>query len=158
MEISESKQKNFEKTEKNEGNIEIKQKETITKGICSIVIESKEGKIIGKGMFLSFPKDLELLYCLKTNEHLINNKSINNNQIIYITLEDDKKTIIKLEKNKRYIESFKCKEFDIIAIEILDEDNISKDYFLNPELAITINNQLINNEINKSKYNIEEKN
>ena len=91
MEICKSEQKNLENSEKNEGNIEIKQKETITKGICSL--ESKEGKIIGKGMFLSFPKDLKLFYCLKNNEHLINNESINNYQIFYITLEDDKKNL-----------------------------------------------------------------
>jgi hypothetical protein len=56
----------------------------LSKKICRIVIESKGEKIEGTGFFLAFPIDLELFYCLMTNEHIISNESINNNNIIFI--------------------------------------------------------------------------
>ena len=42
-------------------------------------------------------------------------------------------------------------------VEILDEDNITKKSFLEPELDIPINNKLINNEIYILQYIIKEK-
>ena len=39
----------------------------------------------------------------------------------------------------------------------MDEDNISKEYYLFPELNISINNNLIKNEIYIPQYIIEEK-
>ena len=48
---------------------------------------------------------------------------------------------IKLGNKKRYIKSFTDIGLDIIAIEILDEDNISKGYYLFPEIEYIINNR-----------------
>ena len=49
--------------------------------------------------------------------------------------------IIKLEKKKRYVKSFK----DSIVVEILEEDYISKDYFLYFDISnIITNDKLIN--------------
>ena len=119
----------------------------LSKEICRIVIETQKGRQIGTGFILAFPIDLEWFYCLVTNDHVINNESIIENQIIYITYEEYKTASIKLDKNKRYIKSFIDKELDITVIEILDEDNINKKYYLYPELNIPINNELINKEI-----------
>ena len=100
----------------------------LSKEIFSIKVETKRGRKIGNGFILSFPIDLEWFNCLLTNDHIINNESINNNNIVNIFYE--KEVNIKLDKNKRYIKSFKDKGLDITVLEILDEDNISKKYYL----------------------------
>ena len=48
------------------------------------MLETKKGSETSSGFILSFPIDLEVINCLITNDQTINNKSINNNQIIYI--------------------------------------------------------------------------
>ena len=106
----------------------------LSKEICRIVIENHKGRQIGTGFILAFPIDLEWFYCLVTNDHVINNVSINNNNIVNISYE--KEVNIKLDKNKRYIKSFIDKELDITVIEILDEDDMSKKYYLLAELNI----------------------
>ena len=122
----------------------------LSKEICRIVIENHKGRQIGTGFILAFPIDLEWFYCLVTNDHVINNESINNKNIVNISYE--KELCIKLDENKRYIKSFIDKELDITVIEILDEDNINKKYYLLPELNIPINNELINKEIYIPQY------
>ena len=114
----------------------------LSKEIFSIKVETKRGRKIGNGFILSFPIDLEWFNCLLTNDHIINNESINNNNIVNISDAN-----IKLDKNKRYIKNFKDQRLDITVVEILNEDNISKEYYLEPELDIPLNNKLINNEI-----------
>ena len=122
----------------------------LSKKICRIVIETKKGRQIGTGLILAFPIDLEWFYCLITNDHIINNESINNNNIINISYE--KEVNIKLDKNKRYIKSYRDKNLDITVVQILEDDNISKECFLLPELDIKINNGLINNDIYIPQY------
>ena len=126
----------------------------ISKSICKIKIEIKSETIIGKGFLLKFYIDQELFYCLISNEHIIKNEIIkNNNIIIYIFYDNENKCAnIKLGNKKRYIKSFIDKELDITVVEILDEDNISKDYFLFPETEAMINNRLINNNIYIPQY------
>ena len=72
-----------------------------------IVIETEKGRKNGTGFILAFPIDIEGFYCLITNDHIINDESINNNRIIYISYEEYKTASIKLDRNKRYIKSFK---------------------------------------------------
>ena len=122
----------------------------LSQKICKIVIETQKGRQIGTGFILAFPIDLEWFYCLITNDHVINNESINNNDVVNISYE--KEVNIKLDKNKRYIKSFIDKKLDITVIEILDEDNISKKYYLYPELNTPINNELIKKEIYIPQY------
>ena len=128
--------------------------------ICRISLESHGQKIIGTGFILGFMIDLEGFICLMTNAHVINNESVNNNNIIDITFEafeGIKTEKIKLDRNVRYIHCFRNEGFDITVVEILDEDNISKRSFLEPKLDISIDNSLINNEIYYPQYITEEK-
>ena len=67
----------------------------LSKEICRIVMGTQNGKKIGTGFFLYFPIDLEFFYCLITNDHIIDNESINNNQIIYLTYDEYKVANIK---------------------------------------------------------------
>ena len=128
----------------------------LPKEICKIELETKKGSETSSGFILSFPIDLELINCLITNDQTINNETINNNKIMNIIYEKNKFANIKLDKNKRYIRNFKDIKIDVTVVEILNGDNISKEYFLQPELDIPINNELINKEIYIPQY-IEEK-
>ena len=119
----------------------------LSKKICKIVIEEESVRKTGTGFILAFLIDLKWFVCLMTNDHIISNESINNKKIIYLSYEEYKTASIKLDKNKRYIKSFKDKNLDITVVQLLDEDNISKYYFLEPELDIPLNNNLINKEI-----------
>ena len=98
----------------------------VSKSICKIRIETKSENIIGTGFLLKFYIDQEMFYCLISNEHVIKNEIIkNNNIIIYIFYDNELKCAnIKLGNKKRYIKSFIDNELDISVVEILDEDNI----------------------------------
>ena len=126
----------------------------ISKSICKIKIETILGIILGTGFLLKFKIEQELFYCLITNENVIKKYIIqNNNNIIYIIYDNEFKCAkIKLGSSQRYIKSFTDIHLDITVVEILDEDNISKDYFLFPENETIINNRLINNMIYIPQY------
>ena len=62
----------------------------LSKKICRIVVEIPGGKNIGTGFILAFTINSELFYGLITNNHVIKDESINNNQIIYISYEEYK--------------------------------------------------------------------
>ena len=75
---------------------------------------------------------------------------------IYISYDNEfKSTTIDLNNNKRYMKSFKDIGFDITIVEISKEDNISKVFYLNPEVEIMLNNELINNKIYILQYPID---
>ena len=126
----------------------------ISKSICKIKIENNLKTIIGTGFLLKFFIFQEIFYCLISNEHVIKKNIIqNNNIIIYIFYDNEFKCAnIKLGSNKRYIKSFIDIELDITVVEILDEVNISKDYFLVPETENMINYRLIKNWIYIPQY------
>ena len=79
-----------------------------------------------------------------SNEHVINEDMIQNEKTIYIYYDNEfKLSVIKLDKKERYIKSFKDISLDVTVVEILDKDNISKDFFLVPESSAK-NDDLIN--------------
>ena len=123
----------------------------VSKSICKIRIETSLETKLGKGFLLRFPIDQEAFYCFVSNEHVISKDIINNEDYIYISYDSEFKSAkIKLDKNKRYIKSFK--DIDISIVEIIEEDNIFRDYFLFPELEERINNGLININIYIPQY------
>ena len=119
----------------------------VSKSICKIKIDNYLQKISASGFLLKFYIDQELFYCLMSNEHVITEDIINRNSIIYIYYEAETKSAnIKLDKNERYMKTFKDIDLDITIVEILEKDGISKDYFLFPGPEIE-NNKLINRNI-----------
>ena len=121
----------------------------VSKSICKIKIDNSTGT----GFLLKIPIDQEKFYCLISNEHVINTNLIKDKRTINISYENEFRTAqIKLEENKRYIKTFKDIKLDIAIVEILDEDNISKDYFLIPELEERINEDLVNSQIYIPQY------
>ena len=117
----------------------------ISKSICKIKIKTNYETILGIGCLLKFWIYQELHYFLISNEHTIKKDIINNNSIISLYFNGELITSNLLNK-KRYIKSFIDNGLDISIIEIINEDNISKDYFLWDEDE-TDNNRLINSEI-----------
>ena len=108
--------------------------------ICKIY---KKNGINGTGFFckIPFPGQLNLLPVLITNRHILDNKDLEINKIIEITINDDKeKRIIKID-NSRII--FISQKLDVIFIEI--KESIDKIYnFLN-----------IDDDINNDEYILE---
>ena len=117
-----------------------------SKSVCKISIEMREGnKLVtkyGTGFLLKFDIDQEMFYCLMSNEHVINKNIINNNNNI-MTLNYDsgfKSINLKLDEKERYIKSYIEKGLDITVVQIIEKDNINRDYFLFPEKEIKNNN------------------
>ena len=120
----------------------------VSKSICKLKVKTNIETIIGTGFLLNLHIDQERFYFLISNEHVITKDIIKDNNIIDISYDSEfRKVNIKLNENERYIKTFKDIVLDITIIEILNEDNISKDYILSPEKRERINNNLINNQI-----------
>ena len=124
----------------------------VSKSICKLKIETNSKTIIGTGFLLNFGIDQERFCCLMSNDHIIEQEMINNKNNINISYDNEFKIInIKLDTSKRYIKSFIEEGLDITVVEILEEDNIYRDYFLWNEDE-TDNNRIINNEIYIPQY------
>ena len=124
----------------------------VSKSICKIIIRTKGKETNGTGFLLKFWILEDYFYCLMSNEHVIKEDFINNNNIINISYDSEfKHRDIKLDEKKRYMKSFKKNGLDITVVEIIEKDNISKDYFLIPEMDIN-NKRLINSQIYVPQY------
>ena len=126
----------------------------VSKSICKIKIETGLGNKFGTGFLFKFNIDQETFYCLLSNEHVLTNDIIINNMRIYIYYDSEYRVAnITLNKNERYIRSFIDMGLDITVVEILEKDNISKEYYLSNYLLDTINyNDLIKNNIYIPQY------
>ena len=93
-----------------------------------------------------------MFYCVMSNMHVIDKDIINNNNSIDIYYDTGFKiSNLKLDekdypKKERYFKNFKEIGLDITVVEIIEKDNIHRDYFLFPVPEV-INNNLINSEI-----------
>jgi hypothetical protein len=152
----------------------------INLSLCKLIISDKSAH----GFFIKFDKGNIPFYCLITNEFIKKENIISNEiEIIFgqeskiIKINDKEKSIqnfqiinninlIDLIEKERYIFNYSFLGGEITVIEILNKDNINKDYFLalNYEFIDNCNNlinktidypQIINeNEINYSKSEI----
>ena len=125
----------------------------VAKSICKIKIKRGDEIIKGTGFLLVFWMDQERFFGLVSNEHIIKEQFLNDNININILYDNEFKSFeINLNNKKRYMKSFKDINLDITVVELLGEDNISKDYYLYPEREERINNELINNSIYIPQY------
>ena len=75
-----------------------------------------------------------------TNEHVIDKDIINNHNNIDIYYDSEFKVAnVKLDEKERYIKSFRDIGLDITVVEIIEKNNIYRDYFLFPEAYIANN-------------------
>ena len=125
----------------------------VSRSICKIKIDTPLGTKYGTGFLLRFYIEQETFYCLVSNEHVISKDIINNQSNIKVSYDSEFKSVnIKLDQNKRYIRSFIDKGLDITVVEIIEEDDIYRDYFLYSEPEVRINKDLINKEIYIPQY------
>jgi len=115
--------------------IDIEKKKLILFQMKNCICKVKNNEKVGTGFFCKIPilGENNLLYFLITNNHLLNEKDIENNKIINLNIYDGKQNInkeIKIdESRKKYTYLNNEKEIDITIIEIKpDIDEIY--YFL----------------------------
>ena len=109
--------------------------------ICKIIIPDKDQVKIGIGFLIKLFRNDIPFFCLMTNEHFINRELIEANKEIEINYSNGtKKKKIILNEYERYIGEYNNIDLDISIVEILDKDNINKDYFLLPNLDLDYKN------------------
>ena len=110
--------------------------------VCKITFMDGLDMIFGTGFFIKFKRDKtdnKYQYFLMTCEHVIKKEIIDLNNVdlnIFYHYESIHK-IIKLNKYERFIKEYKTNyNIDITIIQIMQEDNISWVYFLEPDYNI----------------------
>ena len=113
----------------------------VAKSICKIFLEGKNGS----GFFIKFDMGKDEFQCLMSNEHVIDINSIEQRKTITVKYDFSEKTLkITLNPRLRYIKSFQQEDeleqasknqlnIDATIVQILPEDNVSNDYFLELE-------------------------
>ena len=103
----------------------------INKSICNIVI----AKAMGKGYLIKLQKKENPFYCLISSENVIKEKMVDLKRNITIFYNNEKEKIeITLDKDERFIRSYKYLKINLIVVQILPKDNIGEEYFLLPNL------------------------
>ena len=119
----------------------------VSKSVCKIKIGKKSESVFGSGFLLRYLINEKYFYCLMSNEHIITKDLIKNSGIIIVSYNNENKIFeIELNEKERFIRDFKDIQLDITVVEILEKDDIYKDYFLFPELDY-IGDELINRQI-----------
>ena len=116
-----------------------------SKSLCKILMNNK----ISSGFLIKFFRGSESFFCLTTNEHSITKTMVNQREKISFYFDNEAETReIILDPNERYIKDFRDIDLDVIVIEILPKENISKEYFLLTNLNyLNEPNELINQDI-----------
>jgi len=111
--------------------------EKLYNSIVKINVDLNENDIkVGTGFFISPVINKKIRYFLMTCQHVIKEEFVKKKKKIrlyYGKIKEEKKFEIELDRNKRYIKCFQ-KPLDVTVVEILDQDNIQKDKFLEPDL------------------------
>ena len=127
-----------------------------SKSLCKIKIEKSSIKFLG--FLFKFNLGLEICYYLVINEDIISSNRIKTNDLINISYDNELKNLnIIFDIKKRIIKSFTDLGFRITIIEILNEDNISHEYFLPVTSEAALHNRLINEVIYIPQYSDENK-
>jgi len=94
----------------------------LNKKVCKIITEKDKGS--GFFIRIPFPDKFHLLPVLITNNHILEEKDLSINNIIRLTLNDDKEErYLKIDKSRK---TFTDKELDVTIIQIKpDEDEIN---------------------------------
>ena len=116
-----------------------------SKSLCKIVYKNNEFC----GFFVKLKKNENDFFCLLTSIKAIKNEMIYKKNSIDIFYDKNSiKKEIELNCEKRYMKDFSEFEIGVISVEILPEDNIEKNYFLESDLNNIIDlNSLINSNI-----------
>lgn len=103
----------------------------VCRSICKIIIGAK----VASGFLIKLHKKDEPFYCLMTNNHVITNEMIEEQEEIEIFYDNQRRRCkIILNKGERFIRDYMFLNIDAIVIEILNNDNINDFFFLLPNL------------------------
>ncbi len=106
----------------------------IVKSICKI--ETNSGN--ASGFLIKFPPKYSPFYCLMSNEHVIEKEMIKNKAKIKIHFDNRNQSREINLTNNRIIKEFTnendINSIDATVVQILPSDEISKEYFLEPNL------------------------
>ena len=109
------------------------------KSTVKIIIKVGLKVEMASGFFILLEKNNKPFNCLMTNEHVITKEMIESQKYIEVYYDNQhKKLNIKLDRAKRCIKEFRYLKLDISIVEILQEDNVSADFFLLPNLDYTM--------------------
>ncbi|MCQ2819819.1 MAG: BspA family leucine-rich repeat surface protein, partial [archaeon] len=97
--------------------------------VCEVKLKNKKSN----GTFVNIPIGECPLKFLLTDGDLINEEAVNENSEIELNLNEGKKVKIKLDDLKREIYQMNFKKDNLTAIEILKEDNLEDDLFLDTD-------------------------
>ena len=101
--------------------------------VCPSVCKIRYLKTKGTGFLIKLNANNHSFFCLMTNEHIIKKEVINRKEEIELLYDnEDKSSKIMLDKNERFIKTFKFLNIDCTIVEILQKDGIDKKYFLSP--------------------------
>ena len=100
-----------------------------TKSICQLDF----GQKLASGFLIKMKKGNEPFYCLMSCEHIIN-KNLKNKDSFIIYYNKGKIFFKISKKDRRFRKDFRYLDMCIIVIEILTEDNIEEEFFLNATL------------------------
>ena len=115
---------------------------TIFKSLCKI----EYGNSISSGFLIKLFKRTKDFFCLMTNEHVITKEMIKQRRTITLCYDSEAKIKeIDLFPDERFIKDFTDINMDIVVIEIIPKDEISKDYFLIPPIDYMYNYHLLKN-------------
>ena len=99
--------------------------------VCKIITKLSDGT----GFLIQLNINNNKLFCLMTNEHVIQREMVANKENVEIKYDYESKGIkINLDNTKRLIKDFQEINIDAIIVEILPKDNIEENYFLSPEI------------------------
>ena len=131
--------KNEERIDEGTINVSLIQERVSNKLFNSIVrtdFEVDNKKFIGTGFFIKFSLKNKIKHFLMACHDIIQEKFVIEKRFItlyYGKYNEKEKFEIKLDRDNRYIKCFD-KPVEITLIEILEEDNIKEDKFLEPDL------------------------
>ena len=134
---SKTKERINEVKTNHEAHISERSTEKLFNSIVRISFSLDEEDFIGTGFFMKFNLKNEMKYFLITCQHVIKEIYVDKKLIIstyYGKVNEEEKLEIKLDKNKRNIKCFDFNGlFDVTLIEILEEDSIKEDKYLEPD-------------------------
>ena len=97
---------------------------TILDQLMNCICKIKMKERLGTGFFCKIPFEKETIKVLMTNYHILNEKDLKENQILNLTLNNDKEALTIDLKIKR--EFYFNKEYDITLIELNEKDKIKE--------------------------------
>ena len=107
----------------------------VYQSICKIIVPDNPHNILGTGFLMKLEKSNSPLLSLIIPNHIITQDMIDSKEILEVYYnKQNNKINICLDKNKRFIQDYIYIGINAIVIEILEEDNISQDFFLLPNL------------------------